>query len=147
MNIKFIALTTVLLFSSFSLSAKNLEVKLLTSDSNGQSMVMSPGYLKIEKGDTVTFIPSDITHNVESIAIPTLAKSFTSKMGEKFSYTFAEQGVYLYKCLPHFALGMLGVIQVGSPDNLNEVNMKWSDVSSGVVMNKERVIKYLSEVK
>jgi hypothetical protein len=42
---------------------------------------------------------------------------------------------------------MLGVIQVGSPDNLNEVNMKWSDVSSGVVMNKERVIKYLSEVK
>jgi pseudoazurin len=147
MNIKFIALTTVLLFSSFSLSAKNFEVKLLTSDSNGQSMVMSPGYLKIEKGDTVTFIPSDITHNVESIAIPNLAKSFTSKMGEKFSYTFAEQGVYLYKCSPHFALGMLGVIQVGSPDNLNEVNMKWSDVSSGVVMNKERVIKYLSEVK
>jgi hypothetical protein len=68
-------------------------------------------------------------------------------MGEKFSHTFDTKGVYLYKCTPHFALGMLGVIQVGAAENLSKVKKDWSDISSGVVMNKERVSAYLSQVK
>jgi len=110
-------------------------------------MVMSPSYLKISSGDTVTFVPSGPSHNVESLSIPKNAKSFTSKMGKKLSHTFDKNGVYLYKCTPHFALGMLGVIQVGAADNLAIVRKDWSEISSGVAMNKERVSTYLTQVK
>lgn len=127
--------------------AKDYEVKLLTTDANGQNMVMSPGYLKISSGDTVTFVPSDPSHNVESLSIPTKAEPFSSKMGKKFSHTFDKDGVYLYKCTPHFALGMLGVIQVDAAENLTTVTKDWSAMSSGVLMNKERVSTYLSKVK
>lgn len=132
---------------SFSIQAKNHDVKLLTADSTGQTMVMSPGYLHIAKGDTVTFIPSDASHNVESVSIPNSAKKFSSKMGQKFSHTFSENGVYLYKCTPHFALGMLGVIQVGKATNIAQVKKDWADIHSGILMNKERVIAYLAQVK
>ncbi|REL35235.1 plastocyanin/azurin family copper-binding protein [Thalassotalea euphylliae] len=128
-------------------AAKNHEVQLLTADGSGQTMVMSPGYLKIAKGDTVTFVPADVTHNVESVAIPSAAKKFSSTMGQKFTYTFDEQGVYLYKCTPHFVMGMLGVIQVDGADNLGDVKKQWETVGAGVVMNKERVASYLAQVK
>lgn len=147
----FTTITTaiVIMAATFSAdtAAKNHEVKLLTADTNGQTMVMSPGFLKVEKGDTVTFVPSDVTHNVESISIPDSAKPFSSEMGKSFTITFNEEGVYLYKCTPHFALGMLGVIQAGNPSNLEKVKSDWTKASSGVVMNKERVDQYLSKVK
>lgn len=126
--------------------AKDYDVELLTTDANGQNMVMSPGYLKIEAGDTVTFVPSDPSHNVESLSIPAKAEPFSSKMGKNFTHTFDKEGVYLYKCTPHFAMGMLGVIQVGTAENLTIVSKDWSAISSGVVMNKERVSTYLSKV-
>lgn len=141
------------LFSTFCLIsctvalAKNHQIKLLTTGENGQTMVMSPGFLKISQGDSVTFIPSDVTHNVESLAIPEGAESFNSAMGKEVTITFTKQGVYLYKCTPHFALGMLGVIQVGEPVNLAKVEKEWSTLSAGVALNKERVTQYLSEVK
>jgi len=147
MNKKSIVLLITLSVLNFTVYAKNYEVKLLTTDANGQNMVMSPGYLKISSGDTVTFVPSDPSHNVESLSIPKNAKSFTSKMGKKLSHTFDKNGVYLYKCTPHFALGMLGVIQVGAADNLAIVRKDWSEISSGVAMNKERVSTYLTQVK
>jgi len=145
-NIAIILVTVLVAFSS-KLYAKNHEVKLLSSDGTGQSMIMSPGYLKISQGDTVTFVPSDPSHNVESISIPKKAKTFNSPMGKTFSYTFDENGVYLYKCTPHFVLGMLGVIQVGNAENLAQVNQEWSTLSAGVAMNKERVSSYLLQVK
>lgn len=143
---------TAILFTSttlFSLNvdAKSHEVKLLTADGSGQTMVMSPGFLKVEKGDTVTFVPSDVTHNVESMSIPDSAKPFSSEMGKSFTVTFSEEGVYLYKCTPHFALGMLGVIQAGNANNLEKVKSDWTKASTGVVMNKERVEQYLSQIK
>ena len=42
---------------------------------------------------------------------------------------------------------MLGVIQVGEASNLAQVNNKWSTISAGIAMNKERVSAYLSQVK
>ena len=127
--------------------AKEHTVKLLTADNKGQTMIMSPGYLKVAKGDTVTFVPSDATHNVESISLPSKAEKFITPMGEKFSITFKEKGVYLYKCTPHFALGMLGLIQVDSAVNIEQVKNDWATLSAGVVMNKERFAQYLSKVK
>ncbi|WP_426369388.1 plastocyanin/azurin family copper-binding protein [Pseudocolwellia sp. HL-MZ7] len=137
----------ILVTFSSVIHAKHYEVKLLTSDASGKMMLMSPGYLKIFQGDTVTFIPSDPSHNVESVSIPEQASAFASPMGQTFSYTFSNKGVYLYKCSPHFALGMLGVIQVGEAENRLKVEQDWQKISSGVVMNKERINGYLSQAK
>lgn len=127
--------------------AQNHQVKLLTIADDGQSMVMSPGFIKVAKGDSITFIPSDVTHNVESVALPSNVAPFNSAMGAEITITFNNDGVYLYKCTPHFALGMLGVVQVGEPTNLKDVKNKWLQIKSGVVMNQERVDQYLAQVK
>lgn len=37
--------------------------------------------------------------------------------GHTFSYTFAEEGIYRYRCLPHEGLGMRGAVAVGSVDD------------------------------
>lgn len=146
---KTLALITAICLSvfSFATEAKEHQVQLLTSGADGQMMIMSPGFLKIAPGDSVTFVPSDSSHNVESMAIPESAAPFNSKMGQKVTLTFTEQGVYLYKCTPHFALGMLGVIQVGNALNLEDVKQQWQSLSTGVALNKERVPQYLSQVK
>ena len=52
-----------LAFVSASLHAAEYTVNLVTVGAGNQSMVFEPGYLKINKGDTVVFAPSDITHN------------------------------------------------------------------------------------
>ena len=141
-----IVLVSALFMSPFTVGAEHV-VKLLTSGENGQTMVMSPGYLKIVAGDSVTFVPADSSHNAESVSIPEGAEKFNTPMGQKATLTFNKEGVYLYKCTPHFALGMLGVIQVGNATNLDKVKADWSGMKAGVAMNKERVDGYIAEAK
>jgi len=141
-------LFTLLLFAWSHLAvAQNHVVKLITANEAGETMLMEPGYLKISVGDTVTFVPADVTHNVESMLIPHDAKQFTSQMGKEFTYTFSKEGVYLYKCTPHFIMGMVGVIQVDQPVNIDQILTDWKSASTGVALNKERVQKYLEQVK
>jgi pseudoazurin len=37
-------------------------------------------------------------------------------MGEPMPVTFTEEGVYGLECSPHFGMGMVALIEVGSPD-------------------------------
>lgn len=147
MNVKKLVISILFFVFSTMVSAQNHQVKLLTMTKDGQSMVMFPGFIKVAKGDSITFIPSDATHNVESVSVPSDAAPFNSAMGAEVTITFNNNGVYLYKCTPHFALGMLGVVQVGEPANLQDVKDKWLEIKSGVVMNQERVEQYLAQVK
>ena len=39
----------------------------------------------------------------------------------KITIELNAEGVYVYQCTPHIALGMIGVIQVGSPSNIDDV--------------------------
>ena len=36
-------------------------------------------------------------------------------MSKDLSVTFTTEGVYGYKCMPHYAMGMVGLIVVGDP--------------------------------
>ncbi len=71
-----ILLAAILLTATCFANAAEHTVKLLTSDDNRQTMIMEPGYIKIDKGDTINFIPSDPTHNAESVSIPSGAEKF-----------------------------------------------------------------------
>lgn len=91
------------------------EVKMLNVGSDGERMVFEPAYLKVEPGDTVTFLPTDKSHNAESILgmMPEGAEAFKGRINQEISVTFDESGVYGIKCLPHYALGMVALIEVG----------------------------------
>lgn len=128
MNARFagltLAVTGMCLLASPSMAADH-QVQMLNKGSDGEPMVFEPAFLKIEPGDTVTFIATDKTHNSESVPamIPEGAEGWKGKINEEISVTFQQEGVYGYKCLPHYGLGMVGLIQVGDDmSNLEEAS-------------------------
>ena len=99
-------------------AAADHEVQMLNRDAEGRVMQFEPAFLQIAVGDTVTFIAADPGHNSESILemVPEGADPWKGKINEEITVTFDQEGYYGYKCQPHFALGMVGLIQVGEPD-------------------------------
>lgn len=94
--------------------AAEYEIHMLNKGEAG-TMVFEPNFLAIQPGDTVTFVPTDKSHNVENIKdmIPGGVEPFKSKVNEEFTMTFDVPGLYGFKCTPHFAMGMVGAIAVG----------------------------------
>ncbi len=135
------------LLTSF-VAAENFDVKMVNADASGQVMVFDPPFIKANVGDTVTFLPTDMLHNSQSVPglIPSSANTWNGAMNEKITIELNAEGVYVYQCTPHIALGMIGVIQVGSPTNIDDVRNSVSSLESMIVMNKERVQQYLSQV-
>lgn len=83
--------------------------------------------LKIQPGDTVTWVQDDPDneHNVVAYPsrIPAGTKPFQGpmlKMGTKWSMTFTKVGTYEYHCHPHEAVGMRGTIIVGRASRPDE---------------------------
>lgn len=94
--------------------AADYQIQMLNKGDAG-TMVFEPNFLAIQPGDTVTFVPTDKSHNVETIKdmLPEGAEAFKSKVNEEFTVTFDIPGLYGIKCTPHFAMGMVGAIAVG----------------------------------
>lgn len=90
-------------------------VKMLNKGKAGM-MVFEPALVKIAPGDTVTFVPTDKSHNAESITgmTPAGAVAFKGKMNQPIKVTFSKPGIYGYKCLPHYGMGMVGAVVVGN---------------------------------
>ena len=101
--------------ASASALAADYQVQMLNKGEAGP-MVFEPNFLAIAPGDTVTFVPTDKSHNVETIKdmLPEGAETFKSKVNEEFTVTFDMPGLYGVKCTPHFAMGMVAVIAVGN---------------------------------
>ena len=137
----------IALLTSF-VAAENFDVKMVNADASGQVMVFDPPFIKANVGDTVTFLPTDMLHNSQSVPglIPSSANSWNGAMNEKITIELNTEGVYVYQCTPHIALGMIGVIQVGEASNIDDIKNSTSSLESMIVMNKERVQQYLSKV-
>jgi len=102
--------------------AADHEVKMLNRGAAGV-MVFEPAFLEVQPGDSVTFVPTDRSHNAESIdgMLPAGAEAFKGAMNKAVTVTFEAEGIYGYKCKPHVAMGMVGVVVVGDPSgNLAE---------------------------
>ena len=113
-----IPVAAALLALALPACAAEFEVKMLNKGAEGV-MVFEPSLLKIAPGDTVKFLPSDKTHNAESIAgmLPEGAKKFVGKINEETTVIFEQPGIYGIKCLPHYGMGMVAMIVVGTPAN------------------------------
>ena len=101
--------------------AETHEVHMLNKGEAG-AMVFEPAYVKAAPGDVVHFVPTNKGHNVEQIdgMLPEGVEGFKSKINEPFDLTVEEEGLYGVKCTPHYAMGMVALIQVGEPVNQAE---------------------------
>lgn len=110
------ALLLTTLFAATGALAEVHEVRMLNRGADG-AMVYEPDHLRIAPGDTVRFLPTQAGHNTASIAglLPDGAVAFKSKINQPFEQTFATPGLYGIQCIPHLAMGMVMLIQVGEP--------------------------------
>lgn len=100
-----------------SAQADEVEVKMLTRGEAGM-MVFEPALVQIAPGDSVRFVPVDTGHNAESIKdmIPEGAEPFKSGIGKELVVTFDQEGIYGYQCMPHYGMGMVGLVVVGNKE-------------------------------
>lgn len=137
----------VFLFS-FGLLSEVHTVKMLNQGSTGV-MVFEPAVLKINIGDTVTFVATDAAHNSASIPgmLPPNATAWNGQLSRDISVTFDIPGVYGYQCTPHAMMAMVGIIQVGDDSsNLQSVKNSASQFKTTFVMNQTRLDDYLSQL-
>jgi pseudoazurin len=99
---------------------ETFEVKMLNKGAEG-AMVFEPAFVRAAVGDTVTFVSPDKGHNAESIKgmLPDGIEPFKSEMSKEFTLNLTSEGLYGIKCTPHYAMGMVALIQVGAPVNLD----------------------------
>lgn len=100
--------------------AAEVEVKMLNNGAAGM-MVFEPALVKIAPGDTVRFVPTDKGHDAASIdgMMPEGATPFAGKMNEEVDVVFDKTGIYGIKCKPHYSMGMVALVVVGEPTNLD----------------------------
>jgi pseudoazurin len=111
---KFVFLAAALAVASPAV-AKDHQVKMLNKGAAG-TMVFEPAMIRIAPGDTVTFVATNPSHNAESIPsmMPAGAVPFKGKLNKPVTAKFDKPGVYGIKCLPHYFMGMVALVQVGS---------------------------------
>jgi pseudoazurin len=95
------------------------EIHMLNKGEKG-AMVFEPDFVQAAPGDTIRFVPVDKTHNAETIPgmLPDGAEAFKGKVNEEVTVTLTAEGVYGIKCQPHYPMGMVAVVVVGAPANL-----------------------------
>lgn len=142
-------LLTLMFVMATPVIAADHTVEMLSS-SNGEMMVFKPAVLKIAPGDSVTWKATNPGHNTASIAemTPDASLEWNGKINEELKITFTKEGVYGYKCTPHYVLGMIGIIAVG--DNLANLDAS-SDFAAveekKFATNKERFTSYINQLK
>ncbi len=114
------AILATLLVSGIAQAADH-EVQMLNKGEKG-AMVFQPDMIQAAPGDTVTFLPTDKGHDAESIKgmLPDGAEPFKGKISQPITVTVTAEGVYGVKCTPHYGMGMVALIVVGQPANLEE---------------------------
>lgn len=102
--------------------AAEVEVKLLNKGSDGAVMVFEPALVRVSPGDRVKFVSTEKGHNAESVKgmLPEGAAIFVGKIGEDIAVKFDKEGIYGVNCLPHYGMGMVAMIVVGTPSNLDQ---------------------------
>ncbi|MDW5317561.1 pseudoazurin [Rhizobium sp. PL01] len=118
MRFAYTCLTSLALLAALTTTAlaADFEVHMLNKGPDGV-MVFEPVLSKISPGDTVSFIPTDKSHNAETVKgmLPAGAEAFKSKVNETAKVTFTIAGTYVIKCTPHYSMGMAAVVIVGDP--------------------------------
>lgn len=120
MRMKSLAIAVALVAPAAPALADIIEVKMLNQSDAGP-MVFEPAYINAQPGDTIRFLSTDKGHNVEAIKgmLPEGVERFRSPMNKDYDLVVEAEGLYGLKCTPHYAMGMIALVQVGAPVNLD----------------------------
>lgn len=122
--------TTLTLLTSPVDVAKAQDYLVMMGDERGQ-LVFVPDHLTINTGDTVTFrnyaayphkVEFDDEDVPEGVDTEQLDHDSSNGPGDEVSNTFTIPGHYGYFCAPHRSAGMVGSIDVVSPDTIVATN-------------------------
>lgn len=94
--------------------AKDIIVQMKNQGVEGM-MVFEPSFVKAKPGDVIHFKLTDPAHNAETIPnmLPVGATPMKGLMNKEVEMTVTKQGLYGIKCMPHYSMGMVALIQVG----------------------------------
>lgn len=133
-------LTALLMATSLATTARaeTHEVLMLNRGQYG-AMVYEPDFLRINPGDTVVFRATHPSHNAATIQemLPLGAEKQLGKINEEIEMTLTQSGTYGIKCSPHYSMGMVMLIEVGTgqpaadglPDSLPEAaSQRFQDI-------------------
>jgi pseudoazurin len=110
-------------FVSFPAYADEFQVKELNRSPTG-FFVFAPELARIKPGDTIDFIASDRGHDVHSVngMIPDGAQPIDGRTNQDTKVTLTQPGVYVIACKVHTVMGMVGVVVVGDPVNIDKID-------------------------
>lgn len=144
-NLRSVLAVAVLASAAVAQAAEH-EVKMLNQGEDG-TMVFEPGFLAVDPGDTVTFVPTDAAHNSNAILTPEGGTDWKGGIDEEVTVTLDTEGVFIYQCDPHVTLGMVGVIQVGEATNKDAANSKAEELKAKMNTGKDRLDGYMNQVE
>jgi pseudoazurin len=123
-----------------------MSVLLISSNAIAEEHIISAGatnftpmHLFVKPGDTVRWTQMTI-HDTQSMEglIPEGATPWQSNVGQELAITLDKEGVYIYKCNPHFANGMAGAIIVGEASNMNQIDNNATGREKGVIFKLKK---------
>jgi len=105
--------------------AKDITVQMKNMGKDGTMMVFEPAFVKAAVGDIIHFVPTDKSHNAETIEgmLPDGIAHSIGGMNQEMTLKIEKPGLYGVKCKPHFSMGMVALVQAGkAPANLATAN-------------------------
>jgi pseudoazurin len=113
---KLLLSAALIVVSSAAAFAETIEIKMLNVNEAGDKMVFSQELIRAELGDVIKFVPTDKSHNAQSVknALPDDQKKFKGKMNKEIEYLVTEAGLTAVVCQPHQTMGMVALIVVGN---------------------------------
>lgn len=142
---KFLGFVAAALVIAAPAAAKEITVQMLNKGKEG-AMVFEPGFIKAAPGDTVKFVATNPGHNAQTIPgmLPAGEAEQKGQMGKDFILKVGKPGVYGIKCLPHFSMGMVALVQVGNGPSANLAAAKGVKLSP---LATKRMTAYLAQAK
>ena len=112
---KMLLSTAIVCGTSFAALADTIEVEMLNQNDAGERMVFSQELIRAEVGDVIRFLPTDKSHNAQSVkgAVPEGQEAFKGEMNKVVEFTVTETGMSAIVCLPHQSLGMVALVVAG----------------------------------
>lgn len=99
-------------------AAKTVTIEM-RNFADGKPMVFVPAYVVAEPGDTILFKATDKSHDAVTIPgmLPSGAQPAAGKLNQTLSFVVSKPGLYGIKCTPHFSMGMVALVKVGSANS------------------------------
>lgn len=121
---KILLSAALLVGSSVAAFAETIEIQMLNENEAGEKMVFSQELIRAEVGDVIRFVPTDRSHNAQSVkgALPEGQEAFKGRMNQEIEYVVTETGLTAVVCQPHQTMGMVALIVVGNDvSNADEI--------------------------